>query len=108
MTSTYITNYVKSCARCGSAFRQRRGENAKFCTMQCMRWADRERERDRHELAKSRRMTELASTPLHVMYPGMVDVLERVQRQRPSWADWQEQQERRARWLAREGRMQPV
>jgi hypothetical protein len=89
MTTTYITNYIKSCARCGAAFRQRRGQNARYCTSQCMRWADRERERDRHELAKSRRMTELATTPLHVMYPGMVAVLECVAQQRPSWAAWQ-------------------
>lgn len=86
--TTYITNYVKSCQRCGSAFKQRRGLNAKFCTSQCMRWADRDRERDLYEARKSRRMAELATTPLHEMYPGMMDVLEWAQMQRPSWADW--------------------
>ncbi len=86
--TTYVTNYIKSCARCGSAFKQRRGLNAKFCTSQCMRWADRDRERDLYEARKSRRMAELATTPLHEMYPGMMDVLEWAQMQRPSWADW--------------------
>lgn len=94
--TTYVTNYVKSCARCGSAFRQRRGQNAKYCTRLCQRWADNENKRTRHEELKSRRMADLAATPLHVMYPSMVGVLEWAQRQRPSWADWQESVDRRA------------
>lgn len=37
---------------------------------------------------RQREMKDLATRPVHEIHPGMLDVLGRVQRQRPSYAAW--------------------
>lgn len=37
---------------------------------------------------RQREMKDLATRPVHEIHPGMLEVLDRIQRQRPSYAAW--------------------
>lgn len=83
-------NVILRCSRCGCAVKVRRelaGRPA-YCSDACQGFAVRERRYSHVPRRWWERQRILATTPLHQLYPEMIDVLDRVQRERPSWAAW--------------------
>lgn len=87
------------CKRCGKTGRvpvgSRRHNRNIFCSRQCERWHNEEvrvRQLDA-QAAKNyerelRRWEVLRVTPLHELYPEMIEVMASVQAWRPSYCQW--------------------
>lgn len=71
---------VGSCRGCGRVIRRKRLTGSWFCTRSCER-----------STAQDAEVRLLATTPMHVLYPGMMAHLTRVQEQRPSYTSWSNQ-----------------
>jgi len=56
--------------------------------MRTFKQAERERKQRWLQAKRQREMTDLATRPVHEIHPGMLAVLDAVQRQRPSYAAW--------------------
>lgn len=91
------------CHRCHKAGRVPVGTRASrqlvFCTEQCREWHEEEirigqldRQNARIAMRKWERVELLRKTPLHVLYPDMLAVLDWAQRQRPSYVRWSGEQ----------------
>jgi hypothetical protein len=82
-----VSNVIDRCLRCGTAYRHQRDDNISYCTSQCGAWARAERAK-RERLMREASLRDGAIYP-HKLHPGMLDVLERVQRLRPSHSEWE-------------------
>ena len=99
-----MTPYVKAtvavrCRRCGKSGRIPRGARGPgqlvFCSRGCerlyheeMRIARRARQAAQKERDRMAHAALIARTPLHEVYPRMLDVMAGVQEQRPSYLRW--------------------
>ena len=86
---------LAQCKRCGKTGKVPAGSKAHgrniFCSAQCEEWHNEElhfgkldRQNARVTMARWAQLELLRTTPLHVLYPEMLDVIERVQSWRPS------------------------
>ena len=88
---------VRGCARCGSAFKVERTSPRWYCTTGCLQFIQEERrerinerQRERYNRSIWEHREEIRTTPLHELYPGMLEVCERVQTWRRSYPVWLE------------------
>src|SRR5690349_23958221 len=90
---------LAQCHRCGKTVKVPFGSKAHgrsiFCSVQCkdwhyedLRYARYDRQNARKAMSFWARREMLRQTPMHMVHPGMLDVLERVQSWRPSYAEW--------------------
>ena len=56
--------------------------------MRTYRQAKRERDYQRYQVKRQEAMARVAARPIHELHPGMLAVLDAVQRQRPSYGVW--------------------
>lgn len=84
-----MKNVINRCENCEKPFQHRRGDGVELCGT-CAPLP----ERERYVLAVSEaertqaRLSRLAKTPLHLLYPEMTEGLARLQEARPSAEAW--------------------
>lgn len=87
------------CKRCGKTGRvpvgSRRHNRNIFCSRQCERWHNEEvwtrklnQQCAANHARDMRRWEILRTTPLHILYPEMLEVMATVQAMRPSYCQW--------------------
>lgn len=76
---------IKGCARCNRAIKRPKSQSGRrvYCTEACFRAFMRDEQRARRW--REKRSEVRYGVPVHVVWPGMIEIADRVQKLRPSY-----------------------